>query len=85
MHNVYENNGIFDFLFQIQQILYSTIICSVINTTLKQLSLSEKNILEIKKKKDFKKATKKSKKIKNYIQIKLLIFFILSTIFLLFF
>ena len=85
MHKVYENNGIFDFLFQIQQILYSTIISSVINTTLKLLSLSEKNILEIKKEKNFKKAMKKSKKIKNYIKIKILIFFILSTIFLIFF
>ena len=62
MHNVYENNGIFDFLFQIQQILYSTIICSVINTTLKQLSLSEKNILEIKKKKILKKQRKSQKR-----------------------
>ena len=85
MNNVYENNGIFDILLQIQQILYSTIICIVINTTLKQLSLSERNILEIKKEKDFKKAMKKSKKTKNFIKIKFLIFFILGTIFLLFF
>ena len=62
MHNVYENNGIFDFLFQLQQILYSTIICAVINITLKQLSLSEKNILEMKKEKDFKKAMKIQKR-----------------------
>ena len=85
MHNVYENNGVFDFIYQIQQILYSTIICAGINILLKQLSLSEKNILEIKQQKDYKKIKEKSKSIEKCIKIKFIIFFILSFLLLIFF
>ena len=85
MHNVYENNGVFDFIYQIQQILYSTIICAGINVLLKQLSLSEKNILEIKQEKDYKKIKEKSKSIEKCIKIKFIIFFILSFLLLIFF
>ena len=85
MHKINENNGGFGFLLQITQIIYSTIICNVINTILKRLSLSERNILEIKSEKDFIKANNKTKSIERYIRIKIIIFFILSTIFLLFF
>ena len=85
MHNVYENKGVFDFIYQIQQILYSTIICAVINVILKQLSLSEKNILEIKQQKNYKKLCNESKKIEKCINIKFNIFFIVSVLLLLFF
>ena len=85
MHNVYKNNGIFDFIFQIQQMLYSTMVCAVINKILKQLSLSEVNILEIKQQTTFKKVLMKSKTIEKYIKTKFIIYFILSTLFLAFF
>ena len=52
---------------------------------LKLLSLSEKNILFIKKEKDLKIAIKASKNIETCITIKFIIFFILSNILLLFF
>ena len=84
MHNVYKANGFFDFLYQIQQILYSTIICAIINLILKELSLSERNILEIKKEIKYKKAINKSKMIIKRIKLKFLIFFIVSTILLIF-
>ena len=85
MHNVYKNNGIFVFIFQIQQMLYSTMVCAVINKILKQLSLSEVNILEIKQQTTFKKVLMKSKTIEKYIKTKFIIYFILSTLFLAFF
>jgi hypothetical protein len=85
MHNVYENNGVFDFIYQIQQILYSTIICAVINVILKKLSLSERNILEIKQQQNYIKAREKSKNIEKCIKIKFGIFFILTVLLLVFF
>ena len=51
MHKIYEDEGSFNFIYQLPQILYSTMICSVINALVKSLSLSEKNILEIKQEK----------------------------------
>ena len=85
MHNVYENNGVFDFIYQIQQILYSTIICAVINVILKKLSLSERNILEIKQQQNYQNVTDKSKNIEKCIKIKFGIFFILTVLLLVFF
>ena len=52
---------------------------------LKILSLSQKDILRIKKEKNNKIAMKKSKQIKHFLQIKFIIFFILSFLLLLFF
>ena len=67
--------GIFDFLYQI---LYSTIICAVINSILKLLSLSENNIIEIKKQINLKLAFYKSKSFKKYLKLKYIIFYIFS-------
>ena len=85
MHKIYKDNGIFDILFQIPQILYSTVISAIINIILKTLSLSEKNILEIKLEKDYAKVVENSKKIEKCIIIKFIIFFILSFSFMIFF
>ena len=48
MHEIYEENGTFDIIYQLPQIVYSTIISSVINMIVTFLSLSEKNILKFK-------------------------------------
>ena len=85
MHNVYENNGKYDLLFQIPQILYSSAISSVINMILKLLSLSESNILSLKYEKNIKKLILKTKEIKRCIVIKFIIFFLLSNLLLIFF
>ena len=52
MHIIYEENGIFNFIYQINQIIYSLIISSAITEIIKYLSLSEKNILKIKNEKN---------------------------------
>jgi hypothetical protein len=78
MHKVYKDNGVYNIIYQIPQILYSTLVSSVINMLLKKLSLSQKNIIEIKQEKDNQIVMKKSKRIKHCIQIKFIIFFILS-------
>ena len=78
MHKLTVDNGELDFLYQIPQILYSSIISSVINKILKILSLSEAQILSIKKEKTFKNRTIKANKILKCLRIKFIIFFIIS-------
>ena len=85
MHKIYEDEGSFNFIYQLPQILYSTMICSVINALVKSLSLSEKNILEIKQEKNNKYLDKNVEAIKKTLNIKFKCFFIISFVLLLFF
>ena len=48
MHKIYIDEGNFDFLYQIPQIIYSTIITNIISFIINFLSLSEKDIFDIK-------------------------------------
>jgi len=85
MHKINEDHGNFNLLYQLQQIFYSSIVSAIINILLKQLSLSEKNILSLKREKKYNKALQFSKNIKKCLDIKFFIFFILSYLLLLFF
>ena len=85
MHKIYANNGTYDILAQLPIIFYSTLITAVINMILRTLSLSEKNMLEIKQEKNFNQAKKRAKDIWNCIKLKIYIFFILSILLMLFF
>ena len=82
MHKIYEDKGDFNFIYQIPQILYSTIISIVIKTILSILSLTEKNIIKIKSQKTLEMANTEIKKQKKLILIKFIIFFISNFIFL---
>jgi hypothetical protein len=89
MHKIYEDKGILDFIYQIPQILYSSIISSIIDFILKYLSLSENKILElkseIKKNLDFTISQTKANQIQKKLKIKLIIFFGLSSLLMMFF
>ena len=85
MHKVYEDKGKFNIIFQIPQILYSTMVSTVIHMILKTLSLSEKNILELKEITDNKNIIDKSRKLESCLKIKFIIFFILSFLIMVFF
>ena len=85
MHKIYIDNGICNILNQIPQILYSSIISSFINMLLKNLSLSEKDILKLKHEQNIKSTVRKSKKIEKCIKIKFVIFFIISLLLMIFF
>ena len=85
MHQIYEDEGGFNFIYQIPQILYSSLISNVIDIIIKTLSLSEKNILEIKHEKIIMNLPKKSKEIIKYLYISFKLFFIIVFLFLLFF
>ena len=85
MHIIYKNDGAYKFINQIPKMVYSTIISISINLMLKKLSLTGKNILELKKEKNYEIASKNSIKTLKCIKIKLRIFFSLSFLFLIFF
>ena len=48
MHKIYTDHGAFDFLCQLPQIIYSTIISFVLNWLIQLLGLTEDNILKYK-------------------------------------
>ena len=85
MHKVYKDDGKFNFIHQIPQILYSSFISIIINTLLKMLSLSEKELVLIKQQKFTNAAIRKSKQIGTKLTIKFILFFIIGNILLLFF
>ena len=82
LHKIYEDKGSFDFIYQIPQIIYSTIISSFISAIIKFLSLTQKNISEIKKEKNIKEKSTKALKCLN---IKFILFYILLFLFLIIF
>ena len=49
MHKIYQDKGIFNFIYFLPKIIYSTKISSVIIIIIKKLSLLDNTILEIKK------------------------------------
>ena len=48
MHKIYEDKGKFDLIYQIPQIIYSSLISKIIDTFIKNLALSQDNIVELK-------------------------------------
>ena len=83
LHKIYEDKGAFNFIFQIPQIILSTVISTVINMLIKTLSLTQKNILEIKDVKENINAKKQN--LLGCLKIKFTFYFLFSFIFLLFF
>ena len=84
MHQIYEDAGLFNFVYQIPQIIYSSIISAILSALLKSLSLSERNVLDIKhEKKEF--LDRRIPEILKCLFYKFVTFFIVSFIFLLFF
>ena len=85
MHEIYKNKGDFDIIGQLSQILYSSIISMIFGIILEMLALTEGEILELKKLRLKKHFYTKVQDLNKKIKLKLLLYFILSTIFLLFF
>ena len=85
MHKIYEDKGKFNFLYQIPQIIYSTIISRIIDSIIKTLALSQNIIVDLKKQKGKKDLDMKYKKLIKKLKIKFTLFFIIAFIFLGFF
>ena len=58
MHKIYEDEGDFNFIYQLPQILYSSLISAILNAFLKILALSDENILKLKMNKNKKDLNK---------------------------
>ena len=80
MHKIVEDEGIFNFVYNLPITIYSTIISFVFNIIIKKLALSENAILEIRNEKKLEKMVRKAKETKKYLTIKFILFFIISFI-----
>ena len=85
MHSIYIENGNYNFLYQLPQIMLTSLFSIIINIILKELSLTGKSILSFKENKNLENITQKSSKLKNYLKLKICIFFIICNILLFFF
>ena len=86
MHKIYEDHGTFNFVYQIPNIVYSSIVSAVISTIIKTLSLTQKNIIKIKEiKTTYEESLKKMNELIKCLKIKFIIYFTLSFLLLIFF
>ena len=84
MHQIYVDEGEFNFIYQIPKIIYSFLISSFLNFILNSLSLSQNNIIEIKQFSNLDFLDKKAGKTVKILNLKFLIFFVISFPFLFF-
>ena len=85
MHKIYENKGQFDFIYQLPQIIYSTLISILLKQIISKLCLTEKDIVKIKKEETSESSLIMKKKIIKCIKLKFILFFTFVFLFLLFF
>jgi len=85
IHQIYEDKGIYNFIYLVPYILYSFIISHTLSFIIKYIFLSDRNLYEIKNQKSYRKASDKSSDVKRCLIIKYICFFVLSYIFISFF
>lgn len=84
IHKIYEDYGYYNFFYQLPQIAYCSIICSVLNVLLRILCLSEKDIIAFKQDKTKKNLNTRLTNLRSKLNIKFILFFILALLMLLF-
>ena len=80
IHKIYEEQGKYNFIYQIPQTIYSTIITQIISFLLENLSLSQDDFLSIKEKKELKLIKEETNRVTKCIKIKCLLFFVIGII-----
>ena len=85
MHQIYIEEGHFNFIYQLSQIIYSSLISGIITALIKFLSLSEKGIVELKSENKNEEFDLKEKKLISTLKIKFGFFFFISFLLLLIF
>ena len=85
MHKIYEDKGSFDFIYQLPQIIYSSIISLILTTILKLLALSNDSIIEFKQNKTKENLYERGSELEKKLRIRFITYFLVSFIFLLFF
>ena len=84
-HQIYSQQGKYSLIYQIPQVLYSTLISFVMTSLLKKLSLSQNELISIKKELDRAKSNQLASDVKKWFKIKLYSFFFVGLFLLLFF
>ena len=78
-HQIYEDGGSFNFMFQLPKILFSALFSTVfLRIMLETLVLTERNILQIKQQKTYNEAIMMKKKALKCIKIKFALFFVIN-------
>ena len=85
LHKILRDQGEFNFIYQIPQIIYSSLISVILNLIIKYLALSAKNIIEIKRQKDINNLNAKAEALYNTLKLKFTLFFLFTFVILLFF
>ena len=85
MHKIYEDGGSFNFVYQIPQILYSSIVSTALNSLIKILAISQNKIIEFKKIRHNLNISQKKKELEKCLHYKFIMFFIITFIFTIFF
>ena len=83
MHKIYMDYGKYNFIQQIPQIIYSSLVSLIIEILIGLLSFTDKNIYEIRQIEEFN--TAKLKEILKGIKIKLIIYFVITFLFFVFY
>ena len=83
MHQIYEDSGDFNFIYQIPQILYSSLISGFLDAIIRALALMEKNVLIIKHEKNKNKLNELAKIMLRNIFYKSIFFYLISFLILL--
>ena len=85
MHRIYQNNGNYDIVYNIPPIIFSILICSVIELIIKRIILTQRDILGIKYEKNKYNIKPKAIIVIKCIIIKNICFFLISIIILVLF
>ena len=78
MHKIYEEKGSFNFIYNIPQIIYSSLISGLIDSLIQELALTDSNLISLKQKNDNSDINIKKQKILKTIKIKIALFFIIT-------
>ena len=84
MRQIFADRGKYNFLYQIPQVIYSTLISSLMAFILKKLSLSQNEVIAIKREPNKKKADNLANSSKKWMKTKFYIFFFIGLFILLF-
>ena len=85
MHEIFINDGEFNLIYQLPQTIYSSLICSVINLSLKSLALRENRVISIKEEKKRNNKLNITEKTIQYFNCKFIMFYFLDFLLLFFF
>ena len=84
IHKIYLDEGNYNFVYQIPQMLYSSILSGIINAFIKYLSLTQETIIKIKQAKEIEDDKLFKDKIFKRLSIKFICFFVISLFILIF-